>query len=274
MATQNIQIVPQAFKSQQPPFIQGGSQVPITLIDLTKQPPNKKRKINHYFKKKTEVIDLVSSDSEDEIPPPHLRNFRYGKQKMVWVRVRVGDNIYFFEILVNPTSYAIQINTFQVPTSLPTGISAPSNWIGFPTTTYNPQLTILSNFNKIIGFAAGFETPLYPLQTYSVLSTQTPNVQPNSNLLFSVSNINNKYAIPSSIIYSLSPSVSIGSQIIEKPPQFSWNKLLTGTYHEIRLQLLGTDYVPLNILDANMTILLAIRDIKDVDLMSLVEGGK
>jgi len=67
MATQNMQIVSQAFKSQQKPFFHGGSQVPTTLIDLTVHPPlQKKQKINHYFKKKEEVIDLVSSDSDDE----------------------------------------------------------------------------------------------------------------------------------------------------------------------------------------------------------------
>ena len=93
-------------------------------------------------------------------------------------------------------------------------------------------------------------------------------------MLFSVSNINNKYASPSSIIYSLSPNVAIGSQIIEKPPQFSWNKLLPETYNEIRLQLLGNDYKPLNILDKNMTILLAIKNIKDDEFMSLIQGSK
>lgn len=85
MATQNPQIVPNAFKSQQPPFYQGGSQVPITLIDLTMSQsvqPKKKQKINHYFKKRVEVIDLVSdSSSDDEIPPPHIRNFSYGRKK-------------------------------------------------------------------------------------------------------------------------------------------------------------------------------------------------
>jgi len=197
----------------------------------------------------------------------------------------VGDYTYFFEIMVNPTYYAIQINTFQIPSSLPLGFTAPENWIGFPTTPYNPSLTILSNFNNIIGFPAGFVTPFNSTSTYSnglfntegnysVLSSDfglTPNVQPNSNVLFSVSNINNKYAIPSSIIYSLSPSVAIGNQIIEKPPQFSWNKLLPGTYHELRLQLLGTDYKPLTILDKNMTILLVIRDVRE-EIMLL--GGK
>jgi len=67
MATQNIQIVPPAFKSQQRPFYQGGSQVPIALIDLT-QPPKKKQKMTHYFKKKLEVIDLVSDSSSDDEP--------------------------------------------------------------------------------------------------------------------------------------------------------------------------------------------------------------
>ena len=196
----------------------------------------------------------------------------------------VGNNVYFFEMIVNPTAYSIQINTFQVPTSLPLNYTQPTNWVGYPTTAYNPSLTLLANFNQIVGFPVNFTTPLTnsgsyigtfnQYQTYTVLSTSTPNVQPNSNLLFAVSNINNKYAVPSSIIYSLAPSVAIGNQIIEKPPQFNWNKLLPGTYHEIRLQLLGTDYIPLNILDSNMTILLAIRNMKDVDLMSLVEGGK
>ena len=200
-----------------------------------------------------------------------------------------GDYTYFFEIMVNPTYYAIQLNTFQIPISLPLGYTQPDNWIGFPTTVYNPSITILSNFNNLIGFPSGFSTPLNSSVSlsygsmneegsYAVLSSDfglTPNVQPNSNVLFSVSNINNKYAIPSSIIYSLSPSVAIGSQIIEKPPQFSWNKLLAGTYHEIRLQLLGTDYKPLTILDKNMTILLVIRDIKDeISAFSSILGGK
>ena len=66
MATQNTQIVPQAFKSQQPPFFFGGSQLP---IDLTQIPQQKKRKLTHFYKKKPEVIDLVSSDSDSDNEP-------------------------------------------------------------------------------------------------------------------------------------------------------------------------------------------------------------
>ena len=73
MATFNIEKVPNAFKSQQPSFFFGGSQVPNTLLlsglSLHQQQPKKKRKITQYYKKPLEVIDLVSdSDSDNDFP--------------------------------------------------------------------------------------------------------------------------------------------------------------------------------------------------------------
>lgn len=95
--------------------------------------------------------------------------------------------------------------------------------------------------------------PLYPplnvdnTYTYSMSSISTPRVQKNSNLLVSVNNISNKYAQPSTIIYSLAPSVAIGEQIVERPPQLAFSNLVAGTYNEIRLQLLGSDLQPIKI---------------------------
>jgi hypothetical protein len=198
-----------------------------------------------------------------------------------------GDNVYFMEMIVNPTAYAIQINTFPVPTALPLGWSVPvadpaagtAAWVGFPLVTFNPDLIIPANFNKLIGFAAGFSSGLNAGvgTNLSFLSTTSPQVQPNSSVYMSISNIQNRYSIPSSIIYSLSPAVSFGEQINEYPPQFAWNKLLAGTYNEIRLTFLGVDRQPIPILDPNMTIVLVIRDTKDnglQDLISFSTGGK
>ena len=39
-----------------------------------------------------------------------------------------------------------------------------------------------------------------------------------------------------------------------------WNRLIDGTYNELRVQLKGTDGQRLRINDPNMTILLTIRD--------------
>ena len=81
-----------------------------------------------------------------------------------------------------------------------------------------------------------------------------------------MSNIDNKYAQPTSIIYSIVPTVAVGEIITERPPQFMWNKLIDGMYNEIRLTLLGTNLQPITILDPNMTILLTIRDKDDAAL--------
>lgn len=194
-----------------------------------------------------------------------------------------GDNVYYIELLVNPNRYAIQINTFLVPISLPTLGGTwvqPSNFAGYPNTTQNPVVIIPINFNNIIGYNANFTTnsnignayiPPSPnnsnnyvakngLGTLSYLSNTNPNVQPNSSVYLAISNINNPYSQPSSIIYAITPNVAIGEQIIETPPNFMWNKMIDGTYNQLRIQLLGIDKQPIQMKDPNLTIMLTIRD--------------
>jgi hypothetical protein len=196
----------------------------------------------------------------------------------------VGDNVYYFEIIVNPARYAIQLNTFQVPIALPALWTQPANFPGYPTQTFNPIVRFPNNFWKIVGYQPinnvifasnnninnAYVPPIGTIDNYyvakdgvgtlSYLSNVSPNVQPNSSVYVSISNINNPYSQPSSIIYSLSPSVAIGELIIETPPNFMWNKLIDGTYNELRLQFLGLDLQPLQLNDPNMTILLTVKD--------------
>ena len=195
-----------------------------------------------------------------------------------WI-TSAGANVYPFEILLNPTRYAVQLNTYLVPTSLPLGATVPGNFPGWPTTTQNPVVTFPAKFNIIVGYPAGFVSnanvsnayvPPSPSAstnyvaktatgTLSYLSSVAPQVQPNNTVLLSLSNINNPYSQPSSIIYSLNPAVAVGEQIYQTPPNFMWNRFIDGTYNELRLTFLGNDLQPLPIADPNMTILLTIR---------------
>lgn len=193
-----------------------------------------------------------------------------------------GTNYYPFELLVNTNRYAIQLNTYSIPTlaTAPSGIVLPSNWAGYPTTVFNTIVTFPSAFNALVGYTAGFasannvgNTTTFPSPsattnyasintagTISYLSNTSPQVQPFSSVLFSLSNINNPYSQPSSIIYSLNSNVGVGELISEKPPNFMWNKMIDGTYSQLRLTLLGPNLQPLVMNDPNMTILLTIRD--------------
>lgn len=187
-----------------------------------------------------------------------------------------GQNVYYAEIVVNPSRYAVQINTFLVPLALPAGYSLPAGWAGFPTATCNPQIIMPYAVNLILGFVAGTTTDentgnafVPPANqtlivksangTLSYLSTSAPNIQPNSSVLVSVSNIDNQYANPSSVLYSVVPNVAFGELIAEKPPQYAFNKLIDGTYNQLRMTFLGTNLSPIKINDPNMTILLVLK---------------
>jgi hypothetical protein len=201
-----------------------------------------------------------------------------------WIN-STGQFVYPFELLLNSSRYAIQINTYLVPTALPLGATVPVGFPGWPNVTQNPVISIPANFNIIVGYSPGFTSNANlnnayvpppsasksnnfvsknSIGTLSYLSNLSPEVQPNNNVLLSISNINNPYSQPSSIIYSLNPNVNIGEQIYVTPPNFMWNKLIDGVYNELVLSILGTDLNPLIINDPNMTILLVIRDKDEV----------
>jgi len=188
-----------------------------------------------------------------------------------------NQNVYYLEMVVNPARYAVQLNTFLVPTSLPSGYTQPASWSGYATQTFNPQFILPANVNRILGFIPNFTTNANTNNAYippandeyeaklangtlSYISTSAPDVQPNSSVLVSISNIDNAYAQPTSIIYSIVPSVAIGALISEKVPQFAWNKLINGTYNQLRVTFLGTDLNPIVINDPSITILLVIKN--------------
>ena len=235
----------------------------------------------------TTTYSIVIPDGLYEIAAiNHFCQFTMIQNGTYWIDAS-GDYVYPFEVILNPQRYAVQINTFLVPTGTPPLMSTPANFAGWPNVQQNPVITIPSKFNIIVGYTAGFATnpnlnnayvPPSPtvqnnyvakdgLGTLSYLSNLSPQVQPFNNVLFSISNINNPYSQPSSIIFSLNPNVGVGEQIFVTPPNFMWNKLIDGTYNEIRLSFLSNDLQPLIIKDPNMTILLTIRD-KDEGFLS------
>ena len=186
-----------------------------------------------------------------------------------------GQNVYYAEFIVNPSRYAIQINTFLFPTALPVGWTNPAV-VAFPPQSFNPIVTLPANINNILGYVAGFATNqnlnnayVPPVSSYvsklangtlSYISTSAPNVQPNNSLLFSMSNIDNAYSQPTSVLYTLVPTVSPGEIIVDRPPNYIWSRLIDGTYNELRLTILGNDLQPIQINDPSITLVLAIKD--------------
>ena len=173
-----------------------------------------------------------------------------------------GDNVYYAEFLINTVKNSIDINTYAVPTSLPTGFTAPSNWVGYPTTTYNVNIQMASTFNEIVGYASDFESGLSSGTgtTLTINSSTAPNVNPNSSVLVECNVIDNPFGNPSGIIYAIVPAVGVGDLINVQPPEYAFNNIKDGVYSNLRIRLLNkTTLTPLTIQDGEITIILAIK---------------
>jgi hypothetical protein len=218
-----------------------------------------------------------------------------------------GANVYYAEFIVNPSTYGVQINTYPVPLNatvttaggtLGAGVVAGQSWgtvstvqnVGIlmfnPVTSTAGNLLGANDFNLLFGYTKNFTTfntgTTYTTIPASVtLGSQatnksflsnngSPEIQPNPVLYIAMSNIENNYASPSTIIGTITPQVAFGDLISITPPQFAWNKLLAGTYQGLRLSLLGSDFRDITILDPNITIVLALRDTK----IAIEMGGK
>jgi hypothetical protein len=182
--------------------------------------------------------------------------------------INSGKNVYYAEFLIDPNRYAVNIITYPVPTSLPSGYTLPTAntqtgavaWGGFPTSFFNPSINVLK-FNTFLGFTVNFTTSLNVSNNtiLSLYSTTAPNVSTISSLFLTVSNISNPYTSPSNILYNIVPDVGFGELINNKVNEYIWTPLLNGTISSLTCRFIGNDFSSVNLLDGNITIVLLIR---------------
>jgi hypothetical protein len=172
------------------------------------------------------------------------------------------ENVYYAEFVINTVRNSVDINTYDIPTSLPAGFSEPLNWVGYASTINHPNLIIPAKFNEIIGYASGFQTGFNTGNTdiVSFSSTVSPNVNPNSSILVDVDCIDNKFSSPTGIISTIVPDVGVGSLISVKPSELVFSPIRNGVYNSISVRLLNKDTLqPQKIEDNQIVIILGIR---------------
>jgi len=202
-----------------------------------------------------------------------------------------GDYVWFIDINTNPSRYAIQVDCFNMNSTLyPLGTGAgqyqlPSGatWV-IPTNNIVPMLRVLSNnFRNVIGFEAGFypqgsptyaqatiagvppaqtQTPSYST-TQTFLSTFTPQITPFSSFLVNCNLVNNNYAVPNSLIYSFSPQGIFGEQFVVAPNEYVFIDVLPAQYNRFRVYFTDQNSLPVAFQDSSMIIQILISDAED-----------
>lgn len=172
--------------------------------------------------------------------------------------------VYYCSINTDSTYYSVALNSAIWPTSLPSGYTQPSNWVGYAMTSDQVVQFVIestNNFGTIIGFTAG----TYPSNATSTtnitsLSNQTPEVSPVSSVIVTSSLVNNKFANPTGILYSFGvANTSFGSNFTSAPNYSYFIDIQDGSYSYFDITFLDQNFNALGMLDTNILVNLLIK---------------
>ena len=180
-----------------------------------------------------------------------------------------GQYVYFVELVTNSSRYAVQLNTYFLPTSANAtslGYTKPSvaSW-NYPTANKCPQLTLNANFGSLIGFEAGtFPSGSSVSTNQEFISTKEPKLNVVDNYIMTCNMISNvDYSIPSNILFTIPLTVGLGRLMSITPASVVMNHIAANHYREIVIEFFSQDFQPLELNDYELTLTLVISDEKD-----------
>lgn len=172
-----------------------------------------------------------------------------------------GQNTYYCNLQVSPTTYSIQFITYPIPTSLPAGFT--SGGMTFPgSANQHMQLTILStnNLKDIFGYNVG----TYPAVATNV-GTQTkdsdyiPNVSPISAIQMRLSCLSNPFSSNNQLLHVFTTQgVGVG-QSINASPNYEQFVPCNGSHQSLTISFYDQLGRVVEILDKNLVIKLVFR---------------
>lgn len=184
--------------------------------------------------------------------------------------------VYYANIVTNAPYYALQLNTWALPTALPAGWTIPvgATWVlpaAIPGSTKHPQFIIAADneFSELTGIAAG-TYPLDPTSysSYSKLSDVTPQLTPQSTINVLCNIAQNDYTIPSEMLASVPiGNTQYGQEITFLPPERDFIAVKAQNIRTIIVTIQDAEGNPLWILDPNYTVRLVIRDREEAKRM-------
>jgi hypothetical protein len=172
---------------------------------------------------------------------------------------------YFFEIQTNTVRYALQINTYALPSTTTFATSGYSLPIGaiwtVATTIQTPQLNICSGLQTWLGFSSQSSFPSVIPQTTNqqFLSTSCPIVNPVNSYILTCNLISSKYYNPDNVFYSLPLTSTFGELITQNISSITYHDIRQGPYTQVIIQFYDQNLSVLQFVDKEILLILSIE---------------
>jgi len=181
--------------------------------------------------------------------------FVMSQNNHIMTNTETGSTIFFIDFVISNTKYSIDILTYPVPASLPEGFTSSITFIG---TAKNPRLKLPAGINAIFGYAEDFINDAgSSILTFN--SSVAPNVSPDNSILIVCDQVFNEFS-NLGILYAISPSVDIGSLIVDKPAYPIYSKLRNGSYNQLTFRILSSkSFKPIELIDPEINFIFSIK---------------
>jgi hypothetical protein len=174
-----------------------------------------------------------------------------------------GNYVYYATLIANETTYKVSLNLLKVPTSLPSGYTAPSNFAGYPTVSKTMKITIPDNSElaPMIGFD---DNTTYDGSTTAIQynSVYVPQLSKVSTIYVCLDVAHNSIPINSSTVIAsfTSHGVEWGQMIAYEPSGgIDWFDIHTSS-NVATLTLFDQNWNQLYVMDPASSIQLIVRD--------------
>ncbi len=184
------------------------------------------------------------------------------------VSTATGNPIYFVELVINSSRYAVQINSYVLPTSAQAttlGWTIPSgaSWTAPTSTAKNAQFVIATvAFGLLLGQVGPITLPASVGATnVQYLSTITPAISVVSSLMMTCNLVNSKYTIPNNFLASVPLTNSFGSLIhLNNGSSCVYTDVIPASFNTIEVQFYDQLFNPITLHDLDVVITLSLRN--------------
>jgi hypothetical protein len=166
-----------------------------------------------------------------------------------------GDNVYYISLQANPTTYKVDLSLFRVPTSLPSGFTQPSNFVGYPGASVTPRFTIAAN-SELIGLT-GIDAGTYDGAASNVVfsSVYVPQLSPVSTVFITCNIAKNDVPINGSTVIQAftTRGTEYGAMIEIAPSEVTFYEIDSNS-NNLEIQLFDQAFNQLYVQDPQITV--------------------
>ena len=184
-------------------------------------------------------------------------NYRLQKlcyDNKLYVESTNGKIVYFFNLYTSETQYAIVLQTYATTSTMVPPANAPWSQV-----TSQRTMQFKMGFGSLYGFDNVWSGGTTSASTYTISSTQIPQIDRFNAIVMRCNLCNNPASNPPDFLYSMPLNAAFGSLMSSPQHAPMWSSVVSGQPEQLTIQLCENDLTPLSLIYTNALLVVNLK---------------